>query len=122
MDVAISDMVPELEQFRQALSKAWVSKGERLTENVYEGQVNGLVKCMNTIYKGVHSTSACFLDGKPNITIMAEAQAKKLIIENGQATGALLIDGAGREFEVHAKREVILSTGVFEVSCRPIYR
>ena len=116
LDVAISDMVPELEQFRDALSKAWVSKGERLTENVYEGQVNGLVKCMNTIYKGVRSTSACFLDGKPNITILAETRAKKLIIEGEKARGALVINESGDEFEVHARREVILSSGVFEVS------
>ena len=116
LDVSISDMVPELEPFREALSKAWVSKGERLTENVYEGQVNGLVKCMNTIYKGVRSTSACFLDGKPNITVLAETRAKKLIIENGTASGALVINESGKEFEVHAKREVILSCGVFEAS------
>ena len=120
LDVAISDMVPELEEFRQALSKAWVSKGERLTEKIYEGQVNGLVKCTNTIYKGVRSTSACFLDGKPNITVLAETRAKKLIIENDQGTGVLLIDEAGNEFRVHAKREVILSSGVFEVSCLPV--
>ncbi|KAL9609996.1 MAG: hypothetical protein Q9167_005269 [Letrouitia subvulpina] len=109
-------MVPELEEFRQALSKAWVSKGERLTENVYEGHVNGLVKCMNTIYKGVRSTSACFLEGKANITIMGETRAKKLLIENQKASGALLVDGAGNEFEVHAEREMILSCGVFESS------
>ena len=116
LDVSISDMVPELEEFRQALSKAWVSKGERLTENVYEGQVNGLVKCMNTIYKGVRSTSACFLEGKQNITLMAETRAKSIIIENDVAIGALLVDASGNEAEVRVKREVILSTGAFEVS------
>ncbi|KAL8827470.1 MAG: hypothetical protein Q9191_003164 [Dirinaria sp. TL-2023a] len=65
----------------------------------YEGQVNGLVKCMNTIYKGVRSTSTCFLDGKPNIKILAETRAKKLIIESEKASGALLIDKSGEEFE-----------------------
>ena len=120
LDVAISDMVTELEEFRQALSKAWVSKGERLTENVYEGQVYGLVKCMNTIYKGVRSTSARFLDRKPNITIMAETRAKKLLIEGEQAIGALLIDDTGKECEVRAKREAILSSGVFEVGLVPL--
>ena len=65
-------MVPELENFRESLTSAWVSKGERLTENICEGSVNGPVKCMSTIYKGVRSTSAVFLDGHPNITLMAE--------------------------------------------------
>lgn len=116
LDVSISDMVPELETFRQALSEAWVSKGERLTENVYEGQVNGLVKCMNTIYKGVRSTSVCFLEGKNNITIMGETRAMKILIDNGEASGVHLIDSSGREIEVRANREIILSSGVFEVS------
>ena len=100
LDVAISDMVPELEEFRQALTKACVSKGENLTENVYEGHVNGLVKCMNTIYKGVRSTSACFLDGKPNITVFAETRAKKILIDNGAAHGVLVVDKNGDELEL----------------------
>ncbi|KAG8529099.1 uncharacterized protein KY384_005734 [Bacidia gigantensis] len=114
LDVAISDMVPELEPFRHALSNAWVSKGEKLTENIYEGQVNGLVKCMNTIYKGVRSTSAVFLDGKPNITLIAETQTKQLLINDGVAVGAIVVAADGTEFTVKAKREVILSCGVFE--------
>ena len=114
LDVAISDMVPELETFRQALTKAWVSKGERLTENVYEGQQNGLVKCMNTIYKGVRSTSVCFLDGKSNITIMAETQVKKLLIEDSVCIGVLGVDNYGSDVELRAKHEVIVSSGVFE--------
>jgi choline dehydrogenase len=114
LDVAISDMVPELETFRQALTKAWVSKGERLTENVYEGQVNGLVKCMNTIYKGVRSTSVAFLDGKPNITIMAQTQVKKLLIENGECQGLIAVNKDGADVELRADVEVIVSAGVFE--------
>jgi choline dehydrogenase len=114
LDVAISDMVPELETFRQALTKAWVSKGERLTENVYEGHVNGLFKCMNTIYKGVRSTSVVFLDGKPNITIMAETRVKKLLIQGGACNGILAIDKNGNDIELSAKHEVIVSSGVFE--------
>ena len=95
-------------------------QGERVTENIYEGQVNDLVKCMNAIYKGIRSTSACFLDGKPNIAFIAETRAKKLLIEDSRATGALLIDNSGKEFEMHAKREVTLSTGVFEVGRIPL--
>ena len=115
LDISVPDMIPELEQFRQALSTAWVSKGERLTKNVYEGQVSGLVKCMNTICRGVRSTSVSFFDGKPNITIMAETWAKKLIFEGEKASGVLISDDKLREFTVYAKREVILSCGVFEV-------
>lgn len=39
-------MVPEFEESRTARTKAWVSKGEELTDNIYEGRHRGLVKCM----------------------------------------------------------------------------
>ena len=113
LDVSISDMVPELETFRRNLTQAWVSKGQQLTDNVYEGHQNGLVKCMNTIYKGVRSTSVCFLDDKPNITIIAETEAKKLLIRDGAAYGVDCVDKNGKEFTVIARNEVILSAGVF---------
>lgn len=106
-------MVPELETFRQALTKAWVSKGEQLTENVYEGQQRGLVKCLSTIYKGVRSTSVNFLDNKPNITVVADTEVKKLLIRDNTAYGASCIDQDGQEFELIVKREVVLSAGVF---------
>lgn len=107
-------MVPELETFRSALSKAWVSKGEHLTENIYEGQQLGLVKCMNTIYKGLRSTSVCFLDGKPNITVIPETHVQKITIKDGKAVGIDAEDKEGKPFTLSAKREVVLSAGVFE--------
>lgn len=107
-------MVPELETFRESLTSAWVSKGERLTENIYEGSVNGLVKCMNTIYKGVRSTSAVFLDGHPNITLMAETQAKFLLIDDNVAVGVVVAGPDGQDLKLKANKEVIVSTGVFE--------
>ena len=107
-------MVPELETFRTSLTNAWVSKGERITENIYEGSVNGLVKCMNTIYKGVRSTSAVFLDGHPNITLMAETQTKHVLIHDNVAVGVVVAGPGGQELTLKAKKEVIISAGVFE--------
>jgi hypothetical protein len=69
---------------------------------------------MNTIYKGVRSTSAVFLDGKPNITILELTQAKRILIESGKVLGAVLVDEFGHEMTVKARHEVILSAGVFE--------
>ena len=112
--MSISDMVPELETFRDSLMRAWVSKGERLTENIYEGSVNGLVKCMNTIYKGVRSTSAVFLDGHPNITLKAETQAEYLLIDDNVAVGVVVEGPDGQDLTLKANKEVIVSTGVFE--------
>jgi choline dehydrogenase-like flavoprotein len=95
------------------LTQAWVSKGEKLTDNVYEGQQNGLVKCMSTIYKGVRSTSVCFLDDKPNITIIAETEVKRILAKDGRAYAAECIDNKGKALTISAKKEVILSAGVF---------
>ena len=113
LDVAISDMVPELTTFRDALTKAWVSKGEALTDNIYEGQQRGLVKCMNTIYNGQRSTSVAFLDGKPNITILAETRVTKVLLDGDTAYGVEAVDAKGMHTKITAKREVVLSAGVF---------
>ena len=107
-------MIPKLEIFRDALISAWVSKGERLAENIYEGSVNDLVKCMNTIYKGVRSTSAVFLDGYPNITLMSETEGKCLIIDDNVVVGVVVVGPDGQDVTLKAKKEVIVSTGVFE--------
>ncbi|KAK6613290.1 glucose-methanol-choline oxidoreductase (SMG1) [Botrytis cinerea] len=75
LDVAVSDM-----------------QGGILNDEIYDGEMHGLARCMNTIYKGVRSTSALFLEGKPNITILGHTHAKQILIED----------------------EIIVSSGVYE--------
>jgi choline dehydrogenase len=103
-----------MEPFRNALSKAWVSKGQKLTDDIYSGEMHGLVKCMSTIYKGFRSSSYVFVEGKPNITILSSTHSKKLIIEGDVATGISVIGPSGEEATFYAKRDVIVSSGVFE--------
>lgn len=100
--------------FRDALTKAWVSKGQRLTDDIYGGTMNGLTKCMNTIYKGFRSSSYVFVEGKSNVTILSSTHSKKLIIENGVAKGVTVYAPNGEELDFFAKKEVIVSSGVFE--------
>jgi choline dehydrogenase len=114
LHVARSDMVPEMEPFRAALTKAWVSKGEKLTEDIYGGEMHGLVKCMNTIYKGYRSSSYVFVEGKPNITILSSTFSKKLNFTGTTCTGVTVIGPEGKDLSFKAKNEVILSQGVFE--------
>ncbi|KAF7953584.1 uncharacterized protein EAE97_000983 [Botrytis byssoidea] len=114
LDVAVSDMVPELEPFRKALSSAWVSKGGILNDEIYNGEMHGLARCMNTIYKGVRSTSALFLKGKPNITILGHTHAKQILIEDGAATGVVVITAEADELTIRAKKDIIVSSGVYE--------
>ena len=105
-----------MQTFRDALTKAWKSRGEPLTENIYDGEMNGLTHCVNTIYKGQRSGSYLFVKDKPNITILSEVRSKRLIIDYADRTckGVTVIDASGNELNFYATREVILSQGVFE--------
>lgn len=114
LDVAPSDPVPELHTFRDALKSAWKSKGLPETEDIYSGKVNGLANTVVTIYKAVRSTSACFIEGKPNITVLSSTQTRKIITEGYIATGVLVHDEDGATVVYKARKEVIVSSGVFE--------
>lgn len=76
--------------------------------------MNGLTHCMNTIYKGFRSSSYVFVEGKANITILAETHSKNLIIEDGVATGVTVFGANAEDVSFHARKEVIVSSGVFE--------
>ncbi|KAF9189418.1 hypothetical protein BGZ49_003814 [Haplosporangium sp. Z 27] len=114
--ISHAELLPEMKPFREALSKAWVSKGEPLTEDIYDGVMNGLTNCVDTIYKGKRSGSYLFVEGKPNITILPQVHSKKLIIDKASrtCTGVTVIAPSGEELSFYATREVILAQGVFE--------
>jgi choline dehydrogenase len=114
--VAHAELIPEMQPFRDALTKAWTSRGEPLAENYFDGAMNGLTHSVNTIYKGRRSGSYLFVKDKPNIAILAEVRSKRLIIDYADRTckGVTVIDPSGNELDFYATREVILSQGVFE--------
>jgi len=114
LDVSHAHLVPELKPFRDALSEAWVSKGEKLTEDIYSGTMNGLAHCMDTIYNGIRSTSGCFVKGKPNITILASTYSKKVNFDGTTASGVTVLVNGETEVTFIANKEVIVSQGVFE--------
>ncbi|WP_083088767.1 GMC family oxidoreductase [Mycobacterium noviomagense] len=108
--------IPELQNFRDALIKAWTSRGLPLTENIYDGEMNGLTHSINSIYQGQRSGSYLFVKDKANITILSETRSKRLIIDYADRTckGVTVVDASGNERNFYANREVILSQGVFE--------
>lgn len=55
--IARSELIPEMQPFCDLLTKAWKSTGQPVTENVFDGQMNGLTYSVNTIYKGRRSGS-----------------------------------------------------------------
>jgi choline dehydrogenase-like flavoprotein len=105
--------LPELAGFRKRLEQAWLSKGQKLTDDIYKGEVNGLFKCVNSVYKGVRSSSWVFVEDKPNIHILANTQAKKINFDGTTATGVTVIHN-NRKVTFKARNEVIVSCGVFE--------
>ena len=114
--ISHSELIDEMRPFRDALTKAWQSRGEPLTENIYDGEMNGLTHCIDTIYKGQRSGSYLFVKDKPNVTIVPEVRSKRLIIDYADriCKGVTIIEPSGNELNFYATREVILSQGVFE--------
>jgi choline dehydrogenase len=114
--ISHSELIDEMKPFRDALTKAWKSRGEPISENIYDGEMIGLTHCIDTIYKGQRSGSYLFVKDKPNITILSEVHSKRLIIDYADRTckGVTVIDPSGKELSLYATREVILSQGVFE--------
>tara|TARA_R110002003_G_scaffold62_13_gene5636 strand:+ start:1561 stop:2772 length:1212 start_codon:yes stop_codon:yes gene_type:complete len=114
LDVSHAALVPELKPFRDALTQAWVSKGEKVSEDIYSGAMHGLTHCMETIYQGIRSTSGAFLRGKPNVTILASTYSKKINFEGTTAKSvSVLVDGE-TELVFEAEYEIVVSQGVYE--------
>lgn len=116
LPISHAELLDELKPLREKIEQAWVSQGHKLTDNIYDGEMIGLTHCCDSIYKGSRSGSYLFVKDKPNITILAQAHSKKLIIDkaNRTAKGVIVIDPSGNEHEFYATREVIVSQGVFE--------
>lgn len=114
LHVSHSALVPELRPFRDALEKAWVSKGEQLEEDIYSGTQRGLVHCMDTIYDGVRSSSWVFVHGKPNVTVLGSTFSKSINFDGTTATSVTVLVDGEKEVTFKAKKEIIVSQGVFE--------
>ncbi|OAA57509.1 glucose-methanol-choline (gmc) oxidoreductase [Niveomyces insectorum RCEF 264] len=116
LPISHAALLDEMQPFRKAIIDAWTSRGEPLTENIYDGEMIGLTHCVDTIYQGQRSGSFLFLTGQPNITILAQVHSKRLLLDAASkaATGVTVIDAAGQERSFYADREVVLAQGVFE--------
>lgn len=117
LPISHAELLDDMGGFRSALTKAWKSTGQPITENIYDGVMNGLTHCVDTIYHGQRSGSFLFVKNKKNITVLAETLSKKLIFdEEGQkAMGVTVLhEASGQVLNLYADREVIVSQGVFE--------
>ncbi|KAJ5909394.1 oxidoreductase [Penicillium tannophilum] len=114
LHVEHADLVPELRPFRDALLNAWTSKGLEINDNIYDGTQNGLTHCVNTIYKGVRSSSWSFLVGKTNIHTLSSSHCKRLLINGDRVTGVEVHGPNGEDITIEARKEVIVAGGVYE--------
>lgn len=117
VQISHADLVPEMQPFRDALTQAWVSKGEPLTEDIFSGEMKGLTHCVDTIHRGERQGSFLYLKNKPNVTILYGVQSKQLIIDPATriCSGVTVVsETSNTEISVYASREVIVSQGVFE--------
>ena len=114
--ISHSELIPEMQPFRDYLTKAWKSTGQPINENIFDGQMVGLTHSVNSIYKGRRSGSFLCVADKPNITILPQVHSKKLIIDNADkiCKGVTVITDSGQEINLYATREVVVSQGVFE--------
>ncbi|OBG24133.1 glucose-methanol-choline oxidoreductase [Mycobacterium sp. 852002-51057_SCH5723018] len=116
LSISHAELIDEMVPFRDAVTTAWKSTGQPLTDNIFDGEMNGLTTSVNTIYKGQRNGSFLFVKDRDNVTVLAEVRSKRLIIDYTDRTckGVTVIDGNGDELNFYADREVILSQGVFE--------
>jgi choline dehydrogenase len=112
--ISHAELIPEMEPFRQALQKAWDSKGLPSTDNVHFGEMHGMWKCLSSIYRGFRSSSWMYLVGKKNVTVLSEAHSKRLLFDGTTATGVEVFGPGGSVLTFKAKREIIVSSGVYE--------
>lgn len=114
--ISHSELLPEMKDFREAVIKSWESTGEPSTDNIYDGTMRGLTHCVDSIYQGRRSGSFLFVHNQPNITILDETYSKKLLIDEADLAvkGVSVILPNGKEQKLYARREVIVSQGVFE--------
>lgn len=113
LPIAHADLLKETETFRHSLQKAWKSKGHELTIDVFSGKQHGLFPSVNTVHAGKRSTSACFIENKDNVTIMSNTTSKKINFADKTAVGVTVVGPDGRDYTFYAKREVIVSQGVY---------
>lgn len=114
LHVSHAELVPELQPFRDALSKAWTSMGHPLGEDIYSGKMEGLVHCDNTIYKGVRSNSSVFVSTKSNVDVMPLTVCTRINFQGNTAASVTVLGQDNSETVIYAKREIIVSAGVFE--------
>lgn len=116
LDISHAELLGELDDFRKRVTSAWESQGHKVEDNIYDGEMNGLTHCCDTIYRGYRAGSYLFIKDKPNVTVLDNTYSKKLLIDADRQVKGISVIGpnTGQEQTFYATREVIISQGVYE--------
>ncbi|MAY60996.1 MAG: dehydrogenase [Rhizobiales bacterium] len=98
-----------------AFAEASIQAGYPQTDDYNGEQQEGFSRLQMTISKGRRaSTASAYLRPalkRPNLTVLTNAMAKRIVMKNKRATG-IVLDHDGTEKTVNARYEVLLSGGV----------
>lgn len=104
------------DEFRASFIAAALSVGLRQNGDFNGARQEGVGSFQLTQRDGMrHSTAAAFLDpleSRPNLTIMTNTDAHRVVIRNGRATG-VVVEHDGRVETIGAASEVIICCGAF---------
>jgi choline dehydrogenase len=107
-------VAPDQNPLYDALFKAAQEAGYRVNPDYNSGDQEGISKTQANIRKGRRmSVAYCYLGParrRPNLTVLTEAPARRVLLEGGRAVG-VVYEHLGRSVEARAGREVILSAG-----------
>ncbi len=103
--------------FSHAFVEAGVQAGQRHNPDFNGSEQEGVGLYQVTHKKGERFSAAkAYLTpnrARPNLQVVTDAQATRVLIEHGRAVGVAYVQG-GREHTVRAEREVILSAGALQ--------
>ncbi|MGA0617084.1 GMC family oxidoreductase [Paracoccus sp. KR1-242] len=110
-------MNPYRSRVIDAVMKAGVEAGLPILDDITTPETEGLGYSQSTIDRAGRRASAYSafvrpVRRRPNLTVVTDAEVKRITFEGTVATG-IVCDRHGREVAYSARREVVLSAGVF---------
>ena len=107
-------VVPDQNPLYDALFKAGEQAGFKINPDYNSEDQEGICKTQTSIHKGVRmSVARCYLKPamkRPNLRVIADAPTRRIVLEGKRCVG-IVYEKHGRQTEVRAAREVILSAG-----------
>jgi choline dehydrogenase len=107
-------VVPDQNPLYDALFKAGEQAGHKITKDYNAEDQEGIGKTQTSIHNGIRmSVARCYLKPamkRSNLRVIADAPTRRVVLEGKKCVG-IVYERWGRQIEVRANREVILSAG-----------